>query len=173
MSQTFEELLAELRPDADAVEQATRYYLAEKSGDLDPAKMKDQLRQAAGERGPELDAALAGVEQDGAQIESACLTILAEAWEDPAERDAVRGALQDAKAQLPVIEVALIAITVAYGMYLLATRGIKRRLKVKRHNPDGSIDEIEEVEYETPDAPLRAITKLFSGGQSSETGDQR
>ncbi|TCC48868.1 hypothetical protein E0H75_20070 [Kribbella capetownensis] len=173
MSQTFEELLAELRPDADAVEQATRYYVAEKTGDLDPARMIEEMRQAAGDRGPELDAALTMVEQDSAQIESACLTVLAGAWEDPAERDAVRGALQDAKAQLPVIEVALIAITVAYGMYLRKTGGVKRQLKAKRHNPDGSIDEVEEIEYQSPDAPLRAITKLFSGGQSSDTGDQR
>jgi len=161
MNQTFEELLAELKPDADAVEQAARYYLAEKTGDLDPVKMTEELRQAAGDRGTEVDAALSRLEQDSAQLEAACLTVLAAAWEDPAERDAVRGALEDAKAQMPVIEIALLTIAAAYGMYLLATRGQKRRVKVKRHHPDGTIDEIEVVDYESPDAPLNAITKLF------------
>jgi hypothetical protein len=160
MNQTFDDLLRELRPDADAVQQAARFYLAEKSGDLDESAMREALRHAAGGYDTDIDAEIAALEGDSSQVESACLTILAAAFENPAERDTVRGCLEDAKAQMPIVETAIIAVVAAYGMYLLATGGVKRVKRVKRHGPDGVIEETEEIEYESPHAPLRAITRL-------------
>jgi hypothetical protein len=159
MTDSFEDLLAELRPDADAIQQAARYYLAERTGDLSVDAMRAQMAQTAGE--DVVDQTVATLEQDSAAVETACLTVLAAAWENPEERNAVRGALEDAKEQMPVIEIAIIAIVAAYGMYLLATRGRRKVSRVKRRHKDGTYEEIEMVDFADPTEPLRAITRLF------------
>jgi hypothetical protein len=160
MSQSFEELLDELRPDADAVQQAARFYLAEETGDLDEQAMRAELLHAAGADSGQIDAVIASLEGDSTLVEAACLTLLAEAWDDPDKRPAVRGCLEDAKAQMPIVETAIIAVVAAYGMYLLATRGVKRAWRVTRRFSDGSIEETEVLENESPLAPLRAIMNL-------------
>ena len=160
MNRTFNDLLAELRPDADAIQLAARFYLAETTGDLSPVVMRERLLDAANQDESKVDPALAELESDSIQVEAGCLTLLAGAWEDPAEHEAIRGALTDAKAQMPIIETAIIASVVAYGMYLLATQGKKRFVRVKRRGIDGSIEEIEAADYESPDAALRAIMTL-------------
>jgi hypothetical protein len=162
MSQTFEELLDELRPDADAVQQAARFYLAEETGDLDEQAMRAELLHAAGDDGAQIETVIASLEGDSTLVEAACLTLLAEAWDDPDKRSTVRGCLEDAKAQMPIVETAIIAIVAAYGMYLLATRGVKRLRRVTRRFSDGSIEEIEDVENESPLAPLKAIMNLVN-----------
>lgn len=164
MSQTFEELISELRPDVDAIQQAARFYVAERSGDLDGSSMRAKLIELAGDDPREINAIIDTLEVDGALVEAACITVLADAWEDPANRGTVRGCLEDAKAQMPIVETAIIAIVAAYGMYLLATGGAKKIRRVTKREADGSIKEVEVVEYEGPLAPLKAIMMLGKSG---------
>jgi len=160
MSESFEDLLTELRPDADALQQAARYYLAEHTGDMPVDAMRAELENAGD--AAVADGVIARLEGDSAAVETACLTVLAAAWEDPGERDAVRGALQDAKSQMPVVEAAILAVVAAYGMYLLATRGRKRRVIVRRRDPDGSVVEIDDTDYAEAGGVFSAIIGLVS-----------
>jgi hypothetical protein len=54
-----------------------------------------------------------------------------------------------------------IAIVVMFGMYLWATRGIKKYEKTTTHKPDGTFVEKEKIEYINPASALGAIVNIF------------
>lgn len=145
--------------DTDGVHQAIRYYLAERLDDLPPEDMLEQMHEAAGKN--RVNDAHADLTRDPQLLESAALVVLSAAWADEAERDRLRAVLTETKGKLPVIEVGIIGVVVMYGMYLLATRGIKSSEKSTTHKPDGTFVEKEKVEYTDPTRPLGAIANIF------------
>jgi hypothetical protein len=145
--------------DTDGVHQAIRYYLAERLDDLPPEDMLERMHDAADK--DRVDKAHADLTRDPQLLESAALVVLSAAWAVDSEHDRLRAVLTETKGKLPVVEVGIIAVVVMYGMYLLATRGIKNSEKTTTHKPDGTFVEKEKIEYTDPTRPLGAIANIF------------
>jgi len=154
---TFLEFLNEQKPDNMTVEQATRYYIAEKN-DLPPAKMKQAIAAPAAS----VDAVQRQFEQDPVLLQNACLAVLSAGWDE--DESLIRDAFAEAKAKLPVIEVGILAIVAMYGMYLKVTGGVKKR--VVERKPDGTYKET--VEFATPEGPIGLIVKLIKAAGGGE-----
>ena len=150
---TFLQFLNEQQPDATTIQQATRYYIAEKHG-LPPTEM----RKAIGVPEDELVVAQQQLEQDPQTLENACLATLSAGWQE--DETLIRNAFAEAKIKLPVIEVAIVAVVAMYGMYLAVTGGVKK--KVVQRNRDGSYTEI--TEYYASQGPLGTVMDLVKGG---------
>lgn len=160
MSESLLAFLKDIDADADTIEQATRYYLAERTDDLPYQEMRAQVFAAAADtrQAQELLQLLA-VRSD--YLEQGALAVLSVAWDEPGQSELIRRALLDAKAKLPVIEASILGIVVMYGMYLLATRGKKRVKRVIVRTEQGRFKEITETEYFSATGPLSTITQLF------------
>lgn len=163
MRRSLMAFLTERRADTETVQQAARYYLAERTGDLSPEEMRDRLVKAARDVRAAEDA-LRTLERDPRALENASLALLSCAWADPSEVERVRGAIEEAKGKLPVLEAATLAIVAMYGMYLVVTGGVRKREAVVERGPDGTLRETTTTEYFGPAGPLSAVVNLFRGG---------
>jgi len=161
--QSLADYLNELGADADAVQQGFRHYLAEQTDDLPTEAMRQQLLNAAGDE-PLVQSQLIELEQSSERLEEVALLYLSEAWDDPAERDAIKAALIAATQKLPVIELSIIAIVGMYGMYLLATGGKSRTRRRTVHKRDGSFVTEEDTTFASPAEWVKGIVSLFPGG---------
>jgi hypothetical protein len=152
-----------LHASRDVVQQALRYYLAERTAYLPPEDMREQVIDEAADK-PRAEQLLVGFEQSSDALEDAALIYLAAAWADPAEREAIRSALQAANKSLPVVDIALLAVVAMYAMYLLATRGKAHEIHRVSRGKDGSFTEETETIYASPLPWLKSIVGLFPGG---------
>ena len=151
--------LNDQRPSRGAIGLATRYFVAQASGDKTFEEMYEELGATNAALTDEM---LDVLESDPAALERAALAAIAAAWTDDATRDAVRNAMLDARAKLPVIEVGALAIAAMYAVYLMVTKGRKKRtLTVTRH-ADGSFTVEETEEWFGPGDPLRAVAQALS-----------
>jgi hypothetical protein len=166
MTRSLKQLLDERHVNSNTVQQAARYYLAERTDDLTPDEMRQQLVEATGDA-TAVDTVLSQLRQSPLLLENASLFLLASAWEEPDERERIDRIVNDAQGKLPVIEVGVIAIVAIYGMYLIATGSIKSTTRTTIRRPDRTLEETETVEYAGPQGPLSAIVKLF-GWQGPE-----
>jgi citrate lyase beta subunit len=156
MNETFTEFLNEMQADPDMIQQALRMYLSERTNDLTRREMVTELRAAATSE-EELDRLLKQLEHNPDALEQAALVYFEHAWADDTQRPSIRAAFQYAKGRLPVVEMAILAVVVMYGMYLIATDGVTE-IRVKR-NPDRSYEKTEKRE---PFAPIvSAVAQLF------------
>jgi len=158
MKQSFREFLTTQNADSATIQHATRYYIAERYGDVPPSKMKANLIKAGADE-VTLDKAQKQLEGDPIQLENACLALLSAAWETDREDEKVRNAFKEAKNKLPVIELGILAVVGMYAMYLTVTEG-KRKRTVER-KADGSYKE--STEYYSPSGPLGTIVDLVGG----------
>jgi hypothetical protein len=158
MTKSFAEFVGAERPDSDTVQQAGRYYLAEKTGYLSPEKMQERLVEVT--RDPaKVDSALHQFQRDSAAVENALMAMFSAEWElGPAEQDRIIRSFTAARTKLPVIELGIIAIVAMYGMYLVATGGKKEETVV---NKDGSY---RTVKYEPPTGPIKELVALVKKG---------
>jgi hypothetical protein len=146
---------------SDAViRQAAGYLLAERTDDIDPEEML--ITMAGPLAREELDATLAAMESAPELVTQGALVILAAVWDEPGGPEVVTRAVSDAKQMLPVIEIALLAIVTMYGLYLIATGGIKESKRTVEKKPDGTIKVIEAVTYHDPRGPLSTIGHLLA-----------
>jgi hypothetical protein len=60
---------------------------------------------------------------------------------------------------MPVIDLAILAVVLMYGMYLLTTGGKKAETTTVRR-PDGTLEE-SRIDYASPDGPMSILTRLF------------
>ena len=123
MNETFTEFLNEMQADPDMIQQALRMYLSERTNDLTRKEMLTELREAAISE-KELDKLLKQLEHNPDALEQAALIYFEQAWEDDAQKPSIRTAFKHAKDRLPVVETAILAVVVMYGMYLIATNGV-------------------------------------------------
>ena len=159
--QSLAEYLNEIGATSDVVQQGLRYYLAERSGDLPPTHMEERLVSAA-EDARAVEEQLQTLQASSSQLEELSLLYLSYAWDNPAERSAIRRALQGANLQLPVVESAVVAIVVMYGMYLIATRGRSGVRETTRRDADGSFRTVKETTYASPAGWISGIINLFT-----------
>jgi len=157
MNETFTEFLNAMKADPDMIQQALRMYLSERTNDLTRKEMLAELRTSARNE-EELDRLLKELERDPDALEQSALVYLEHAWEDDAQKPSVRAAFEQAKARLPVVELAILAIVAMYGMHLIATDGVIET-KFKR-NPDGSYEKTEKRETFAP--IVSAMVGLFA-----------
>jgi hypothetical protein len=160
MTQSLKQILDERGADSETVQQAARYYIAERTDDLTQNEMKQQLLEATGDAAA-VDRALRQLKQNPLLLENASLFLLSSAWEESEEQERVQRVVDDAKGKMPVIEVGMITIAVMYGMYLIATGGVKKAERTVTRHPDGTLEEHETVEYVGPEGPLSAIVQLL------------
>jgi hypothetical protein len=160
MSESLLAFLESIDADADTIEQGTRYYLAERTNDLPYEDMQAQLLKSATDaRQAQEYLQLLAIRSD--YLEQGALAVLSAAWEEPDQPELIRNALLDAKTKLPVIEAAILATVVMYGLYLLATGGKKREKRVVERTEQGRFKETTETEYYNAARPLASIAQLF------------
>jgi hypothetical protein len=164
-NESFGAYLNNMQASRDVVQQALRYYVSERTEDLPVEEMHGLLENQAKDVS-QLEQQLAMLEQSSDDLEDVALTYLAAAWADPAEREAIRAALQAANKALPVVETLILATMAMYGMYLLATRGRAREIKRVRRNKDGSFVEETETIYADPRPWVTNLLGLFRGDAS-------
>src|SRR5262249_53086929 len=152
MSETFSEFLNRIQADSDSIQQAFRLHLSEHTDDPTREEMLAELRSAATSEG-ELERQLKALQQDPMALEQAALAYFEHAWDDDPQQPSIRAAFEHAKASLPVVEAALLAVVAMYGMYLIATDGVSSITRTTIRNPDGRYVEIEEKKVE-PFAPI-------------------
>jgi len=161
MKEHFAEFLEAQHVDSDTIQQAARYYLAERTDDPSDEEMKQQLERGGANR-QTIDAALQQLKDDNLLIDRMCLEILSAAWEEPGEQQKVRNAMAEAKSKLPIIEIGILAMVAMYGMYLLATGGIAQSETTTERRADGSYTEIARTAYHAPSGPLGMLVKMVS-----------
>jgi hypothetical protein len=172
MQQSLKELLVDRKADTDTIQQATLYYLAERTDDLSPEEMRQQLIAAVGDAN-KVDSALRTLENDPLLRENASLAVLSFAWEEPGEAERVQSSIDAARTQLPVIELAILAIVAMYGMYLVATGGKEAEKTRTIRKPDGSLVEEKDTKWVPPTGPLNAIVSLFPGVKQQSDKDKK
>jgi len=164
MQPSLKDFLIYRQADTDTIQQAARYYLAERTEDLSPEEMRQRLIQAIGDA-KKVDSVLRTFEDDPILAENACLALLSAAWDEAGEVQRIRSAVDSAKTKLPVIEAAIIALVGMYAMYLITTGGVKKSEMTVARNPDGSFIETVTTEYFGPSGPLSTVTSLFHIGK--------
>jgi hypothetical protein len=156
MNQTLAEYLAAENADATTVQHAVRYVVAELSDYMPSDRMRRRLVEEFGDEDV-FDETFTRLSTDGSALLDVDLVVLAALWLDGETRETVRGAIADAKAKLPIVEVAIIALVAMYGMYLLATKGQKCRVRKVSLTDKGWV-ETETVEYEDFSAPVKGLS---------------
>jgi hypothetical protein len=155
MNETFTEFLAAEAADIDTIQQALRYYVSQRAEFLPPADMRVAI-DAAGDR-EAVEETLRLLSSDAELLEQYALDVLGTAWDEPGQAELVKAAVRNAKQKLPIVETMILATVVMYGMYLLATKGVKRRKKIVRKKDGTFSQEIEE--YETPEVWLKPFRR--------------
>ncbi|QUJ69247.1 hypothetical protein KDD30_20940 (plasmid) [Photobacterium sp. GJ3] len=163
MSKSLAELLSEKSADDDTLQQAMRYVVAEKTDYLTPQEMRQCLVDLVGNENSIVEC-LRMLERSPDTISEASLVVLSTAWQEPEQREAVVGSVEDAKKKAPVIEVGILAIVAMYGMYLYTTGGVKTKVITRKLGEDGSEEYTERTEYWGPSGPF---PKLFSSSPGS------
>ena len=127
--QSFETFVIERNLGRDPAIQAVRFYLAERLDHPDPEDLETELGQDVPETAQWLRRLEDG--EDGL-LEDAALAVLGAAWRDPKQREAVHRAVDTATAKLPVVDPAVIATFVLYGLNLLLKNTSRREKTVTR-----------------------------------------
>jgi hypothetical protein len=159
VNETFQDFLKEIQPDADSIQQAARYYVAQRSDDLPEDEMAAEVRRALANPA-DADAAQRELARDSRALENAALAVLSVAWQDPNEREKVRAAFVGAKGKLPLIELGILATVTIYGMWLVVTGGVKKHRVIIQRKPDGTLVEVEVTEFFGP-PPVAKLLKSF------------
>jgi len=158
MTRSFAEYVAAEKPDADTVQQAARYYVAEKTDFLSPEKMQERVVEVTGDPA-KVQNALIQLQDDPAAVENILMAMFSTEWEiGPVEQERITRSFAAARNKLPVIELGIIAIVTMYGMYLLATGGKKEETIVHK---DGSYHT---TKYEPPTGPIKELVTLIKKG---------
>jgi hypothetical protein len=159
MNETFESWLARNQVDGDSLMQAARYYIAERTDDLDTADMLAEMVARTGRRAA-VQAELERLTGDTTRMESAAFTVLREAWNDVDERARVERSIDAAKQKLPVVEVTILGMVVLYGMYLHVTGG-RKSVTTRSTDKGDKGGRVDETTTEYYPHPLKSLVDLF------------
>lgn len=170
MTETLAEYLTDQGADSATVQHAVRYIVADLSNDLPDRQMREELIQRADDE-QAVSEGLDLLSSDSATLLDVDLAVLSALWDDDGTREIVRGAIGDAKDKLPVVEVAIIALAAMYGVYMVVTKGQKRRVKQVKRTAEGWVEreEVEFYDFSAPVSALGAIVKGAFGGPRNDT----
>lgn len=163
MTESLLEYIERHRFDADTIQQATRYYLAEITDDRLPEELVAEIGKRTGEPHA-VAAALKFLESDWRAIEACCMAFLTQAWQDAKERDRIKSAMTEAKNALPVPEVSIIAAVAVYALWLHYNKPPPPAEKREKYEsrPDGTERRETFTKYQPPPGPLAHLAKLFT-----------
>jgi hypothetical protein len=126
--------------------------------------MKAELLDA-GDDVTKVQQTLAALERDPQAIEEGALAVLSAAWDEPAETERVKSAIEHARGKLPVIELGLLAIVIMYGLYLQKTGSLKETETVVERTPDGGFRTTTRSNYFGVGKALGSVVSLFKPGE--------
>ena len=167
MTDTLARFLTDQAADTAHLEHATRCLVAEWSDDPPSEAMVDELAAAGLDR-HQIEDTLATLTRDPDALQAGALSVLTYAWNQPEVHASTRGSIVEAKSKLPVVETAVIANAVMYGLWLVATKGRRSQTNIVHRLPDGGYVEVESTQWWDAAGPLRAITDIFASGTSGE-----
>ena len=160
MNKTLEEWIRETRSDPDTIQQALRLHLAERTSDMTPEEMLDEMRTAAADP-QQLEEQLQRLERDSSALTQAAMEYFQQTWDEKAPNPSIDSAFTHAKEKLPVIEVTVLAIAAMYAMYLVVTGAVTEEVETQEKKLDGTYKVTKKVKRE-PFGPIgTAITKIF------------
>lgn len=166
MTVSFADFLNSRAVDAEVLEHAVRSYVAESTDDL---SVHEQSRRLAdnfvGE--PTANDIIAAMARHPEALEECSLIVLSCVWSHPDQRAMLVSMIEDAKKKLPVIEVGIIATAVMYGMYLVATRGVRRDERIVKKTDEGYVESTF-VEYHSPYSIVSSVIGMFRPGERSQ-----
>lgn len=159
MTQSLASYLTTVQADADAIQQAARYVLAESTGDMPVERMRSEIAVAVGES--ETAAAIRQLAANNAFLTDVALLVLSLEWQEADGPNRVRGAIEEAQVKMPVLEALIVATVAMYGLYLHHTRGRRRIVRITRFQPDGTYEEIDIETMQPPPGPLTGVVDIF------------
>ena len=135
--QPFADFLNSARASFETIAWACNGYVAARSGDLTPEAMYSSLIYSA-RSAADVDQMLYQLEGDRQYTEHSALLVLSAAWNDPAQIGTIQQAFAGAASE-DAVDLHDLAITVLYGMYLLARSGGAGLHEVVYRRADGQI----------------------------------
>lgn len=127
-AQAFAEFVSEQAVGREAVIQSVRFYLAERLDHPDSDDLEAELTRDV----PDAERWLQQLADGGGLLEDSALAVLAAAWQAPEQRDAIQRAVKTATAKLPVVDPAVLATFVLYGLNLLLKNTSRKEKTVAR-----------------------------------------
>lgn len=128
MNEAFEKYLQSNDVDEDSLLEGLRTYLLEQTDYLAPEEMRAEMTEKSANAN-KMEQLLEQLANDSASLVGMAHIILGLAWYNPQQRELVIEAINSAKKKLPIIEIGIIAIIGMYGMYLIATGGVRDQTK--------------------------------------------
>jgi hypothetical protein len=135
----------------------------EASGDLSQDEMRTALKKAAGDPA-KIDKTLRELESKPDLVRDVALLWISQASSDATRQSAIEGAIKGADREMPIMEIGAITLVALYAIYMLSPPKPKEITWILREKPDGTYEEEVAGKYDTFDAPVKALTSLFSEG---------
>jgi hypothetical protein len=145
----------------ETILQVLKNSVFEASGDLSPDEMRTALKKAAVDP-TKVDQALRDLESDPNLVRDVALLWISQASSNPAQQAAIEGAIKGADREMPILEIGAITLVALYAIYMLSPPKPKKITWILRENKDGSYEEQVTGEYDGFDAPVKALTSIFS-----------
>lgn len=145
----------------ETILQILKSSVFEASGDLSPNEMRAALKKAA-KNPAEIDQALQELESKPELVRDVALLWISQASSDPATRSAVEGAIKGADREMPIMEIGAITLVALYAIYRLSPPQPTEITWILRQKADGTYEEEVKGKYDGFDAPVKALTNIFS-----------
>jgi hypothetical protein len=147
----------------EAILQILKNSVFEASGDLSQDEMRTALKKAAGDPA-KIDKTLRELESKPDLVRDVALLWISQASSDATRQSAIEGAIKGADREMPIMEIGAITLVALYAIYMLSPPKPKEITWILREKPDGTYEEEVAGKYDTFDAPVKALTSLFSEG---------
>jgi hypothetical protein len=145
----------------ETILQILKNSVFEVSGDLSPDEMRAALKRAAGDPA-KVDEALRVLVSKPDLVRDVALLWISQASIDPTQQAAIEGAIKGADREMPILEIGAITLVALYAIYMLSPPKPKEITWILRQKPDGSYEEEVTGKYDGFDAPVKALTSIFS-----------
>ena len=161
-NQTFADYLTNIQAQPEAIASACVAYVEEKTDGQSSSAMYSDLLQNAKDADA-VDRMLYQLEGDPAYAEQSALIVLGAAWNQPEARDAIRALAENSSGDAADEDANARAVTVLYGMYLLARDNVTLR-EVTYRNADGSLESVTVGAEITPARLFDDVRDLYGAG---------
>jgi hypothetical protein len=163
MSGNFLDFVKNEDIDFRTLEDALKSYVYRNSGFMTDGEMRSCLVEAgSAEDGDELGSAIKVLETDVEARNRLIYAFFEDEWTSPGGEEAVRNAILNAQTKLPIIEIAIIATSILYGLWLQKTSGVRKDTIREETRPDGSKTVVRTVENYPFAQPLNSLLRRLS-----------
>jgi len=160
------DMLNAYQADQDDILQAWTAVLGLEMPDVSTEDMRDELVAAVGHN--RLDKLVEQLSRSPQYMERTGFLLLSAAWEDASDTTALANAVTASRQKMPLLEVGIIATSCIYGIYLLVTKGVKRKERKVVQRKDGTFEVTEITDYADLGGFISMVSQLFSGRHSQE-----